>query len=360
MNIKNLKRFTILLIAVFFISFKNVYAENKPNIDLSEPKTYDFKVSYVTDGEKVTLSQDDASLYNIDIDTRVLQSGYYSASFETEINEDISIYKGIALYFKNDSDEEIRINFDIQSTDGKIYKVQDEKIVCIQDNGSFIEREFAENGSFKLSEEFNGIVYVPFDSFSNEESFYSSLSSASIFRLITVTKEESRQKLSIGELSFINSTDNEFIFDSNIKFFGDREVQIPIDGESIAEYKLSDNSGLDRKLNTKYELLDDLSDASITDDGKLTVFPDADEKKIRIIAKIDEMISQEIDVDLVKSWTTKVDGADMIKKESDENQILNIYNSLLFNKYVLYFLRITAICIPILIFRRYYLWKKNK
>lgn len=359
MNIKKLIRYAAMFIAIFFISIQNVYADNKVNIDLSEPKTYDFKVSYVTNQEKVNLSQDEDALSSIDIDTTQLESGYYSASFEAEADENISAYKGIAFYLRNDSEEDIRINMDIQSTDGNIYKIQDEKLVCIKDGESFIKREFASNGSFEIPQKFNGIIYMPFDSFSQEENFYTSLSSVSIFRLITVTKQESKQKLGIGQISFINSFDNELLFDSDIKIDGDSEVQIPIDGESIAQYRISDSSGVNRKLNVKYELLDDTTDVNLTEDGRLKVLPDSDEKKIRIIAKIDDDIGQEIDVNLVKSWTTKVDGADMIKKESEEKQILNIYNSLLFNKFILYFLRSAGIVIPILIFRKYYLWKKN-
>ncbi len=124
---------------------------------------------------------------------------------------------------------------------------------------------------------------------------------------------------------------------SKIEIIGERSVQIPVVGETIAKYKLKYENLYLEKLNSKvdFKIIPEVRGVKINKDGVLTIDSDAKSGLINIESNVDDRWSSNIEVQLVESWIYEYEAKESVKvrlanstdvKEiisDDEGQVIN-------------------------------------
>ena len=102
---------------------------------------------------------------------------------------------------------------------------------------------------------------------------------------------------------------------SKIEIIGERSVQIPVVGETIAKYKLKYENLYLEKLNSKvdFKIIPEVRGVKINKDGVLTIDSDAKSGLINIESNVDDRWSGNIEVQLVESWIYEYEAKESVK-----------------------------------------------
>ena len=102
---------------------------------------------------------------------------------------------------------------------------------------------------------------------------------------------------------------------SKIEIIGERSVQIPVVGETIAKYKLKYENLYLEKLNSKvdFKIIPEVRGVKINKDGVLTIDSDAKSGLINIESNVDDRWSSNIEVQLVESWIYEYEAKESVK-----------------------------------------------
>ena len=102
---------------------------------------------------------------------------------------------------------------------------------------------------------------------------------------------------------------------SKIEIIGERSVQIPVVGETIAKYKLKYENLYLEKLNSKvdFKIIPEVRGVKINKDGVLTIDSDAKSGLINIESNVDDRWSSNIEVQLVESWIYEYKAKESVK-----------------------------------------------
>lgn len=102
---------------------------------------------------------------------------------------------------------------------------------------------------------------------------------------------------------------------SKIEIIGERSVQIPVVGETIAKYKLKYENLYLEKLNSKvdFKVIPEVRGVKINKDGVLTIDSDAKSGLINIESNVDDRWSSNIEVQLVESWIYEYEAKESVK-----------------------------------------------
>lgn len=358
------------VICVFIIPDTCAYSVNN-NVTPME----NFQLKQSNNGGFVNLQKKDDYTYILDFNTDNLNSGYYTAYLYNNNNteSDWSKYVGICFYIKNESETDANININVKTKDNKVLTIKDEDSILIQKSGdSYFERIHPLYGTVQIQRGFEGTVYILFnilkDSKNNGYS-YEDISAIESWGIIVTSKEDDKKRIVFGNFNFINSN-NDFKNDFNSQYSikGDAEVQIPTAGQSISEYKLIDNNTKENILNSgakvEYYIDGEEEGVSINNDGILTVTKDAEEKKIKAYAVINNEVKEDFEVQLFKSWTLnakEIDGT--YKSIPDENEINNssaLKIQLFDNVKVIRVIRVFCVLIGTSIVILYSIWQKQR
>ena len=102
---------------------------------------------------------------------------------------------------------------------------------------------------------------------------------------------------------------------SKIEIIGERSVQIPVVGETIAKYKLKYENLYLEKLNSRvdFKIIPEVRGVKINKDGVLTIDSDANPGLINIESNVDDRWSGNIEVQLVESWIYEYEAKESVK-----------------------------------------------
>lgn len=350
----------IFIIGLFFTNFIYVYATN--NIDYVEFTSKNIKQT--TNGANVTLSSSETDGLDINISTKGLNNGYYTTYLYENKNRDWSNYSAIGVKIHNESDEPLRINLNIEKSDGNVFSIADENLVFFErENDDLIYNIKASYGTIELPEKFNGTIYLPFSSFKQTENITfdkeTKISKINSWGIVLVLKENQESNVSISNCSLIpiNSELNKY-FSYTFSIDGDDTVEIPVAGEGVSYYKIKDID----KERVNFKLLEAVDGAKIDNNGKLTLTSEIKSTKIKIAAIIDGVDCTVKEVDLSKSWTVDskdVDGISRSIPKSDEVSKIIDNNNILMNNNILIALRIGIILITVGFGVLYWYWKEK-
>jgi len=369
---KYLRKIFICTAVIFVFIISNTCAYSVSN---NVTPMQNLQLNQSNNGGSVSLQKEDDYKYILDFNTNNLNSGYYTAYLYNENNTepDWSTYSGICFHIKNESETEANININVKTTDNKVFTVKDEDSIFIQKSeDSYFEKIHPLYGTAQIKPDYEGTVYIPFNILKDSENNgYSSdnISSIESWGIIVTSKENAKNRIVFGDFNFINlNNDFKKDFDAKYSIKGDTEVQIPTIGQSISDYKLIDNytnqNILDSGIKVEYYIDGVEKGISINNDGRLTVTNEAEPKKIKAYAVINDEVKEEFEVQLFKSWTLsayEVDGTSKsIPTENEVNSYFVSQVQFFNNKKVIILARAVLVLLTLGIFLLYFIWKKQR
>ncbi|OOM77167.1 hypothetical protein CLPUN_24820 [Clostridium puniceum] len=364
MNCAKINKEIIMLICIMVISFINsTYVYGLSDLEFTEFAPINMEKT--ANGAIVEVNSNETYGYELDVNmsTKGLNEGYYTAYLYEDKSSDWSNYEAMSFHVSNNSDNPIRINMNIKKGEDKVFSPSNDNIILIQKNNSeIIEKVKPSYGTVELPERFEGIIYIPFNSFREENgSFLDGTNKISSWGIIATLAENEERNFKLSRFNLINKGSKlETYFDSNSFIKGKSIVQIPIVGESISDYKIEGSN-----RNIQFKLDNDIDGITISENGRLTVTPDVVPQKIEISAVLDNSISEKIQIQLVTSWTLsaqEVDGTSKsIAKPDQIKEIINSNEKNILTNNVLINTRIVIVFISIIFGGLYWSWnRKNK
>lgn len=277
----------------------------------------------IGNGVNITVNpNDNGDSANIDVNSNKLKKGYYWSSIYKVVSEDWSNYGIVAFNVNNKSKGDLALNFVIQLGDRTSVNVSNNQVIMLKsENSSVVQRIRTSSGAFKIPEKFKGTVYIPFNSLGKQgadsQDKQYNVSNILSWGLVTSMEQNQDQNFEISKLSLINK-DDQLVQDAKMNFVltGDSDVQIPVMGESIADYKIQSNDsslGTDKK-NVKYKLETPVKGISINSNGRLTILPNVKVQNVKVLVFVKDNLCEVKSVRLFKSWTVLVKLPDDKKK----------------------------------------------
>lgn len=353
----------IFIIVIGLINYTNVYAVS----DIEFKEFIPINIQKTSDGANLEINTSETNGYELDVkmNTMGLDKGYYTAYLYENQSEDWSNYEAISFHIKNYSESPIRINMNLKESDEKVFSPSDESVILVKKDGSeIIGKVKPSYGTIELPKEFEGNIYIPFSSFKEKDNLSNNegtqISRISSWGVIATLSENEERNFNLSKFALINRGSKLGVyFNSKLSIKGDDTVQIPVEGESISEYKIDSDS-----KNIKFKLINPIDGITMNDSGRLTVNTDVEEQNVQICAVLDDTISETMDIKLVKSWTLsahEVDGTSKSVAKSDEvKKLMSIVEMKLLTDKGVIIIRICLVIIAIGFGCLYWKWKMKK
>lgn len=367
MKVYKMQRILIFLLVVFISNFTTVYALNEEELVEYVPD----KIEQISNGVDATLSKLQSNMYELNMDTSGLKTGYYTTYIYVNSSDDWSNYEGFQFKVENKSSGSIRINLDIKTRDGKVLSVPDKNVVMLKN----IDREELEiynpkYGTVEIPKDFNGEIYIPFNSMREKEEVLNEVikvAGIDSWGIVATAAENENKDFLVGDFRLIKSGSNlKKYFEYNLEITGDKEVEIPVVGEGISDYKVIDTVEnediLEKGTVVEFKMKKDVNGVNISKDGRLTIHPDISPQEIEIESVINDTIVKNLKVNLLKSWTLtekEVDGTKKsIPKENEVRSILDDKDEIYINRFII-IIRFFIVFISIFCVVLYIKWKNN-
>lgn len=367
MKVYKMQRILIFLLVVFISNFTTVYALNEEELVEYVPD----KIEQISNGVDATLSKLQSNMYELNMDTSGLKTGYYTTYIYVNSSDDWSNYEGFQFKVENKSSGSIRINLDIKTRDGKVLSVPDKNVVMLKN----IDREELEiynpkYGTVEIPKDFNGEIYIPFNSMREKEEVLNEVikvAGIDSWGIVATAAENENKDFLVGDFRLIKSGSNlKKYFEYNLQITGDKEVEIPVVGEGISDYKVIDTVKnediLEKGTVVEFKMKKDVNGVNISKDGRLTIHPDISPQEIEIESVINDTIVKNLKVNLLKSWTLtekEVDGTKKsIPKENEVRSILDDKDEIYINRFII-IMRFFIVFISIFCVALYIKWKNN-
>lgn len=370
MSVNIIRKNTIIVIFTIAICLINsIYAYG----ELDSKEFIPINIQKASNGSNVEINTNESNGYELAVkmSTHGLKEGYYTAYLYEQQSRDWSNYEAISFYVINECDNPIKINLNLEKSDGRVVTPsEDNGILIKKENSETIERVHISFGALELTNYFKGTIYIPFNSFKEKDKLSNNntneISQISSWGIVTVLNEDEEINFKASKFSLINKGSNmKKIFDSKFSIKGDNTVVIPVVGESISDYKIETikQNGTINTDNVRFQLMQPVDGITISDNGRLVATPDVKTQEVKICAVVDNSVCEIMRIDLVKSWTLsakEIDGTirsipspDKISKSvsSKENIILN--NNFILSLRLVIFLSIFAFVFL------YWRWKKE-
>jgi hypothetical protein len=311
-------------------------------------------------------------ILSVNVNSKNLKKGYYTSNIYNEMYMNLDSYGMISFDIDNQSNDELRINFIIKQIDGTFLSVSNDKNVLIKkENSDLLEVVTPSYGTISIPKGFKGSIYVPFNSLGKEgqdkqDKVYN-ISKILYWGIAQTTAENKEQNFSLSDFKLIeyNSKINQY-GNLNFSIQGENQVQIPVVGESISQYKaeIDDSNGKVNGDKISYKIETSKKGVSISKDGLLKVETGIKPEKIKIDAIInDNNIYVSKEINLYKSWTLnakEVDGTSKsIPKTKEVKRLIGSrYEFILSDKFMncirIFVVTLTCLSIGLFIF-----WNKE-
>lgn len=363
------KFFNKICVVLFFISFLVSGTSVKANDNSTEPISFD-NLHEISGGLKLNCTNNN-NVLNVKLDSKNLKKGYYTSTIYKNYIMDLSDFGMMSFQLENKSQSGIRLNFIMELTGNIELMVSNNKPLLLkQDNSNLIEIIKPSYGSFEIPKGFKGEIYIPFNSLGKQgldvQDKQYEISQIASFGIISTVKENEQSNFDASKFLLINKNSGMMSY-GNLKcsIDGDDRVQIPVVGESIAQYKANvynENGKLQHKKIT-YGIENPQHGIEISNDGLLRITKRVDVDKIRIYALIDNKFKVSKDIQLFKSWTLsarEVDGTSKSVPTPNEVPPLigNFYKFILSND-VLNTIRIIFTLFAVSFILLFIWWKKK-
>lgn len=312
------------------------------------------------------------SILSVNVNSKHLKKGYYTSNIYNDMYMNLDSYGMISFDIDNQSNDELRINFIIKQIDGTFLSVSNDKNVLIKkENSDLLEMVTPSYGTISISKGFKGSIYVPFNSLGKEgqdkqDKIYN-ISKILYWGIAQTTAENKEQSFSLSDFKLIkyNSQINQY---GNLNFFiqGENQVQIPVVGESISQYKaeIDDSNGKVNGDKISYKIETSKKGVSISKDGLLKLETGIKPEKIKIDAIINDnnvYVSKEIN--LYKSWTLnakEVDGTSKsIPKTNEVKRLIGSKYEFILSDKFMNCIRVFVVMIICLSIGLYIFWNKE-
>lgn len=359
-----LKIGVVFFIIVFLLNNSNIFVSAHENNTINNVVFDNFhKVSNELNTECIPVKNG----LHVKINSDHLKKGVYTSVIYINGDYDFSNYGMISFYVSNYSKSELRMNFVINHGNDKGSVVSDNKPIIIKsDNNRMFEEISPKYGSSAIEAGFKGRVYIPFSSFEKKDK-QGIISKVSSFGIIAVLNENQERSFDINNFSLINKNENIFeygMLDFNIQ--GDSKVQIPVNGESISQYKVvtyNSNAAI-KKNKIKYQIANAVPGIKIDNNGLLTIQKGVYPQKVTVYATINDILIQSKEIQLVKSWTLTAkekDGTDRKMPEPNEiSQMEGTYYKVFSSNKSLNTIRIISVVSVFLFAVIFISWKRTQ
>ncbi|SMC25482.1 hypothetical protein SAMN02745134_02455 [Clostridium acidisoli DSM 12555] len=311
-------------------------------------------------------------ILSVNVNSKNLKKGYYTSNIYNEMYMNLDSYGMISFDIENQSNDELRINFIIKQIDGTFLSVSNDKNVLIKkEDSDLLEMVTPSYGTISIPKGFKGSIYVPFNSLGKEgqdkqDKIYN-ISKILYWGIAQTTAENKEQNFSLSDFKLIeyNSKINQY-GNLNFSIQGENQVQIPVAGESISQYKaeMDDSNVKANGDKISYKIETSKKGVSISKDGLLKVETGIKPEKIKIDAIInDNNIYVSKEINLYKSWTLnakEVDGTSKsIPKTNEVKRLIGRkYEFILSDKFMncirIFVVTLTCLSIGLFIF-----WNKE-
>lgn len=311
-------------------------------------------------------------ILNVNVNSKNLKKGYYTSNIYNEMYMNLDSYGMISFDIDNQSNDELRINFIIKQIDGTFLSVSNDKNVLIKkENSDLLEMVTPSYGTISIPKGFKGSIYVPFNSLGKEgqdkqDKIYN-ISKILYWGIAQTTAENKEQNFSLSDFKLIeyNSKINQY-GNLNFSIQGENQVQIPVAGESISQYKaeIDDSNGKVNGDKISYKIETSKKGVSISKDGLLKVETGIKPEKIKIDAIInDNNIYVSKEINLYKSWTLnakEVDGTSKsIPKTNEVKRLIGRKYEFILSDKFMNCIRVFVVMIICLSIGLYMFWNKE-
>lgn len=355
------------IVMLFMIYPIKIYPINEEDIVNYIPEN----IEQSNNGGNVTMKSNENNMYNFAINTNGLEQGYYTTYIYENSKCDWSNYEGIEFSIENKTDLSIRMNLNIIPENKTVLSISDNNIVMLNENGDDELKMYnPQYGTFEVPGNFNGTVYIPFNSLrkkGNEINETVRISEINSWGITVTLSENENEEFALGNFKLIKEGSNlRNYFEHNLDITGDKEVEIPTAGEGISDYKVIDkekNENISEKgTSVEFNLKNNIEGVSLSRDGRLTLYPDAEPQDIEIEAVIDKKISKTTKIKILKSWmltAKEIDGTiKSIPQENEVEVLMTPEKSAYVNKSIVIF-RVILILSILAVVILYWKWKKN-
>ncbi|MCC0667270.1 MULTISPECIES: hypothetical protein [unclassified Clostridioides] len=275
------------------------------------------------------------------------------------IKEDWNGFHNFYIEIQNKNKSSQRINLNIQSKDMLDFKLKEGSEIFIE-NQNIIYSDKIKDGCIDIPGEFEGKIYVNFSSFINDKNNVvldsNVLSDINGWGITFIPSNEEHNVITIGKVSLLLEEQLESLH--NIKIIGDEEVQIPVLGQSISQYKVS---GLENSSKIKYSFVKKQNNVNISQEGKLTLNDEVQPGEIILQVNVDDKFKVGKKIALTQSWSINQKDKDGVPytlvapKQSPTVQNMKTVN---FINNSLNFIRILFISLVVICLGIYLYWKK--
>ena len=235
----------LILVFIFFINTTFISSATSDKIlDLSFKKIetdLSSKITYEDTGVK------------IETDSSKSDKERYLYIYQN-IKENWSMYNNFYIEIQNKNKSSQRINLSIQSKNMLEFRLKEGSEVFLEGK-NIIYSDKIKEGCIEVPGEFEGKIYVNFNSLINEESNVvldsNMLSNIVSWGITFIPSDEEHNIVIIKKISLLSEEKLRFL--NNIKIIGDEEVQIPVLGQSISQYEVLGLKS-DSKINDKFKI----------------------------------------------------------------------------------------------------------
>lgn len=310
-------------------------------------------------------STDKENQVNIELNSQGLKEGIYTTYLYEAENRDWSDYGELVFSVKNKSTIPLKINIVLELADGTKITVRDNRAVFLQHKGEkILDLVYSQSEAIELGGLFEGKIYVPFASLqgvqSKDTQIMAELSDITVWGITVISDANQEIQFELGDFSLVLLEDaglDNLV--SGVQIHGDRQIQKPIHGESIARYYVDHN---DPSIPVAFHLQKPIEGAVVSTDGKITLTPSIQADQLQMIAIIDDKWKSQFTVDLYSSWTVNAKATDgtslAILDSNDMTKVISATDPFL-NRSMLKTIRIVVVAIAVGIGIVYWSWRRS-
>lgn len=310
-------------------------------------------------------STDKKNQVNIDLNSQGLKEGIYTTYLYDNKNRDWSDYGELVFSVKNKSTTPLKINIVLELANGEKRTVRDNRAVFLQHKDEkMLDLVYSHSEAIELGGLFEGKIYVPFASLqgvqSKDTQIMDKISDLTVWGITVISEANQEIQFELGDFSLVLLEDARVDnLVSGVQIHGDRQIQKPIHGESIARYYVDHN---DPSIPVAFHLQKPMDGAVVSTDGKITLTPSIQADQLQMIALIDDKWRRQFTVDLFSSWTVNAKATDgtslAILDSNDMTKVISATDPFL-NSKILNTLRIVVVAIGIGIGIVYWSWRRT-
>ncbi|EQF23774.1 putative membrane protein [Clostridioides difficile CD160] len=276
------------------------------------------------------------------------------------IKENWGMYHNFYIEIQNKNESSQRINLSIQNKNMLEFRLKEGSEVFFEDK-NIIYSDKIKDGCIEVPGEFEGKIYVNFNSFINDKSNVlldsSMLSNIVNWGITFIPSDEGHNVVTIRKLSLLVEDKLESLH--NIRITGDEEVQIPVLGQSISQYNVL---GLENNSKIKYSLIEKQDSVNISQKGKLTLSDKAKPGQIILQVDVNDKFKVGKKITLTQSWSINKkdkDGVPYTLVSPKQSPTVQDMKKINFMNNSIIFIQILFISLVIICFGIYLYWKKH-